>query len=537
MNGLGENTNSVKVVSKDSQVFSFAELLQQGRALVHLGQYEKAQVLLEAALKQGPESFFVHFELGVLYHRKNEHEKAIHHFQTAHSLNEKDAKSLNNLGVIYYISQNFNHALDCFLRATKTGPKYFDAYYGAAKSFYALGQFQGAFRYFKKCLLLNPGHPEVESQLALLSNDVTAPEIGELKIGFVSIWFERGQAYVTKLIKDALDKDHETFVFARTGRINGKSMLETGGIWDVPNLSKYPEYKIKPNDLKDWIFENQLDVVVFNEEYDWELVQAAKATDVMVLTYLDYYKEEWRANMGMYDGVLCSTFRTFNLVKPLCNAYYIGWAVDNNIYKPKKDPAKHTFFHNAGWLGNNYRKMTPAVLLAFDALSKVLPEITLFIHSQDTIDKLPSDIQNIVTQNDRITFHVETVPAPGLYSKGLIHIFPTKLEGLGLPLMEGLSCGLPAITPNAPPMNEFVRDGYNGLLVKIGKEITRNDNIAFPETIVDINDLVEKMKYLATHPKILAEMQNNALKSVEENLSFTKMQNRLEDILLDVLHE
>lgn len=527
--------NSVAVLSNKQQVYSFAELLQQGRAMVQSGQYQNAKVFLEEALEQNSESFFVHFELGVLYHRWNELDRALSHFKTAYSLNNKDAKTLNNLGVIYYISQNYNHALESFLRAIKIDAKYVDAVYGVAKSFYALGKNQGALQYFKKCLLLDPKHSGAQKHISKLSQIVTPAKIRALNIGFVSIWFERGQAYVTKLIKNALDAGHETFVFARTGGVYGQKMLEKNGVWNVPNLTEYPDYKIAPNDLKGWILENKLDVVIFNEEYDWNLVQAAKSTKALVLTYLDYYKEEWSPFMDMYDGVLCSTFRTFNLVKPLCNAYFMGWAVDTDIYKPKQTLQKHTFFHNAGWLGINYRKMTPAVILAFDALSKVLPNISLFVHSQVVIEKMPPEIQIIIRQNNRITFHVETVPAPGLYYKGLIHVFPTKLEGLGLPLMEGLACGLPALTPDAPPMNEFIKDGYNGLLVKVGNKITRDDNIAFPETIVDVNDLVEKMKYLATHPEKLKEMQANAIKSVHENLSFTKMQNRLGDILADVL--
>ena len=110
-----------------------------------------------------------------------------------------------------------------------------------------------------------------------------------------------------------------------------------------------------------------------------------------------------------------------------------------------------------------------------------------------------------------------------------------KLEGLGLPLMEGLACGLPTIATDAPPMNEFVRDGYNGLLIKVGREITRNDNIAFPETVVDINDLVTKMKYLASNPDIVEKMKANTLRSVDENLSVSRMRNRLNDILIDVM--
>lgn len=194
-----------------------------------------------------------------------------------------------------------------------------------------------------------------------------------------------------------------------------------------------------------------------------------------------------------------------------------------NFFKPlNNDEEKYTFFHNAGWLGINYRKMTPAVILAFDAISRHNPDVTLFIHAQAEPEKLPPQIVNIVHNNTRITYHVETVPAPGLYHKGSILVFPSKLEGLGLPLLEGMACGLPAIATDAPPMNEFVQDDYNGLLVKVAQRLTRQDNIAFPEEIVDMNDLVFKMDYLIKNPELVYKMQNNARNSVNNYNTFSK---------------
>ena len=341
-----------------------------------------------------------------------------------------------------------------------------------------------------------------------------------LNIGFVSIWFERGQSYVTKALRDIVAKEHNTFIFARTGIVYGHTKLEKSLYWNVPNLTTYSEYEIPPDILISWIKKNELDAVIFNEEYDWELVRTVKYMGAKALTYLDYYKEDWKHNMGLYDKVLCSTLRTYHMAKNFSNANYIGWAVDSELFHPA-DPKdkKFTFFHNAGWLGMNYRKMTPAVVLAFDAISKYLQDVTLLIHSQVELEKLPPVIIRLIRNNPRITYHVETVPAPGLYHKGQILVFPSKLEGLGLPLPEGLACGLPAIATNAPPMNEFVKDGYNGLLVDVAHCVEREDNIIFPETLVSVNDLAAKMAQFAADPAQVVEYGKNARRYVEENLS------------------
>jgi glycogen synthase len=43
--------------------------------------------------------------------------------------------------------------------------------------------------------------------------------------------------------------------------------------------------------------------------------------------------------------------------------------------------------------------------------------------------------------------------------------FPSRYEGFGLPLLEGMAAGTPVISTNIPVVNEIVRDGENGLLI------------------------------------------------------------------------
>ena len=357
----------------------------------------------------------------------------------------------------------------------------------------------------------------------------------KLRVGFVTIWFERGQSYVTRVIRDAIAGECETYIFARTGGVFGQPKLETKGFWDVPNLTTFPDYNIPGRVLAAWIEENRLDAVIFNEEYDWGLIEAAKAAGTAVITYLDYYKEDWKPKMALYDAVLCSSRRAYNLVRDICPAHYMGWAVDANLFKPRpSEGPQYTFFHNAGWLGIGFRKMTPACLLAFDAVCPHLPEdVRLLVHAQTELEKLPPPLIQIVKNNPRITYRAETVPAPGLYHLGRVLVFPTKLEGLGLPLFEALAAGLPVISTNAPPMNEYIQDGETGLLVEVARRITRQDNISFPEELISVNDLAVKMAWLAARPDEIARMSENARRYAEEELQPAALGRRV----LDVLHQ
>jgi glycosyltransferase involved in cell wall biosynthesis len=161
--------------------------------------------------------------------------------------------------------------------------------------------------------------------------------------------------------------------------------------------------------------------------------------------------------------------------------------------------------------------------------------MTLFIHAQAELEKLPPQVVNIVRENINISYHVETVPAPGLYHKGRILVFPTKLEGLGLPLFEALACGLPVIATDGPPMNEFVKKGYNGLLVRVAHRSIRADNIAFPEELIDINDLALKMAEAASDPQRLEEMARNSRLFAKTKLSLNLMENRLNSLFCKTL--
>lgn len=412
----------------------------------------------------------------------------------------------NNLGVVLFQEGQIDEAIDCFHDVLRIDEKNADA-------------------------LAN-----LEMVENFLNEKVGTRKSGRqrLNVGFVSIWFERGQSYVTKMIRDAVAQKHETFVFARTGGVYNRAMLETTGQWAVSNLTVWPRYDIPGDVINRWIRDNRLDVLIFNEEYDWELVSAAKNTGIKVFTYLDYYKDDWRTHMELYDAVLCSTKRTYHLVKDVCRAYYIGWGVDTDLFHPASHEAEYTFFHNAGWLGINFRKMTPAVIAAFDAISKVMPHVSLFVHSQAKLNLLPPIVVDIVRNNPRIVFHEETLPAPGLYHKGKIMVFPTKLEGLGLPLFEALSCGLPVIVTNAPPMNEFIRDGYNGSLVHVAFRTTRDDNVAFPEEIVDMKDLAVKMARMADDENMLNVISENARRYAEEALAFPLLTERILNIFAKV---
>ena len=74
-------------------------------------------------------------------------------------------------------------------------------------------------------------------------------------------------------------------------------------------------------------------------------------------------------------------------------------------------------------------------------------------------------------------------------------VSPARWEGLGLPLYEAIAFGIPSITNDAPPMNEAVSDGVNGVLVASHPRGTARSGI--PALDPDIGALTAAIERLA----------------------------------------
>lgn len=313
-----------------------------------------------------------------------------------------------------------------------------------------------------------------------------------MRIGFISIYFDRGQSVVSKTLMEILrNAGHEIFLLSRMGSVYGMEKQETQGEWYWENTTCIPTYEVPLEILECWVEENEIDIVVFNEEYDFSLPLKVKEMGRTSVTYLDYYKEDW--DLSCYDIILCSTYRTFNLVAPIYpQAKFIGWAIDPRKYPPSLWQGVHLFFHNAGYIGMGSRKGTDLVLTGFDIYRKMGGSGTLLIHSQVPLDNYHSVYKEIVERYcNCIEFVHATLPPPGLYHRGLVYVYPARMDGLGLSLLEALSVGLFPIVTDAVPWTEFT--GKACLPLPVRSIQSRSDGIAFQYTSTSAEDVAYSM--------------------------------------------
>jgi glycosyltransferase involved in cell wall biosynthesis len=130
------------------------------------------------------------------------------------------------------------------------------------------------------------------------------------------------------------------------------------------------------------------------------------------------------------------------------NTTQVFWPLDMAKLPARKiEGSAKTFFHNAGLVDHDDRKGTKLVVKAFSKVKN--PDLRLIIRMQQKY--------TLPFVDPRIEIRICNLKKPfELYQEGDTAIQPSRMEGLGFMVLEPVCCGLPVITTDAPPMNEYV---------------------------------------------------------------------------------
>ncbi len=334
-----------------------------------------------------------------------------------------------------------------------------------------------------------------------------------LNIGIVSIWHVRGVTFVAKQVADALESEHlHTHVLARWEAarfFNGTPVhhprVVNGG--DDPS----------PEEVLDWARHNRLDAVIFFEVHpnDWKRVDALRRAGVRVIAceHLDVMRRESLDRYGCFDGFLHATFegaRVFRAKHRGIPSVTVPWGIPESALPAVKDRVRGDssplrFVHVAGWGGLNNRKNTDLLIRSWHRAAP--KNAVLALYTQASPDRYGHDCERILRQDPTIELHEGTVEDIfEAYADADMLLWPSKREGLGLPVVEALACGLPVLISDGYMMKQWIIPGEHGVVCPAEPCQTIN---CLPEMRVNETVLAGLIADLAAHPNRMDQMAEN----------------------------
>lgn len=342
-----------------------------------------------------------------------------------------------------------------------------------------------------------------------------------MRIGICAYWFNRGQGVVARQIRSALDSlGHQTFVLARPTRAKNirPSFVDHSGVWDQPGVTDASHYRIPAQEMVSWGRENELELALFDQNYEFEAIAALRSSGVRTVgrfVWEQFAREHVEpAKLALdlvYSLTACEQQRYAGMG---IESPRVHWGIHPDLlaYRrvPAEDPASASrFFYPAGFLSK--RKPLPELLKAFRKVKG--DDLRLLIKGQ--VKRELDLLKRGVARDPRVELVLEDLPTDEhlrLFAASEVCIAPSRWEGLGLHLYEAMALGLPVITNDVPPMNEVVADGDNGFLVRSRRRGRASSGI--PAYLPSVRDLTRAINE-AREPGALGELRAGTARARE----------------------
>jgi glycosyltransferase involved in cell wall biosynthesis len=293
-----------------------------------------------------------------------------------------------------------------------------------------------------------------------------------VRIGVVSYWFNRGQATVGRQLRGILDElGHETAVLARPTKASFQrpAYIEPDDVWDQPRVTRASSFLIPATEYLRWAEENELDTVMFFQNYQFDEVELLRARGVRTIgTFMweAFGEEHVPGALRAFDVIYsltrcgCDRFRELGIDSP-----FVPWGCHPELLSvaAERDASVVTYFFPGGYLSR--RKPLREVVAAFARVRD--PRLRLLVKIQGARGS-EAELE-LAQRTPRVTVVEGDLPTHRhreLMASADVCIAPSRWEGLGLHLYEATALGLPIITNDRPPMDEVVHDEDNGLLIE-----------------------------------------------------------------------
>ena len=298
-----------------------------------------------------------------------------------------------------------------------------------------------------------------------------------MRVGLVSKWFNRGQPVVGRQLRSAVDElGHESFILARPKKEKGPrpGALDRDDVWDQPRITETASFEVTRDEYLDWVEANGIEAVLCDQNYQFAELAELRSRGVRTIgrfVWEHFTADHLDGAREAFDVVYSMTraeqarYREMGLDTPYvpwgCHPELIAAGAEGAAARNRDGLVRYVF--PGGFLG--HRKPIEPVLEAFMATTD--QRLRLVVKAQ-VERKQVRPAEKAVQRDERIELRLGDQPTAEHLRElaGFdVCLGLARWEGLGLPLYEAIAFGQPVITNDAPPMNEPITDGRNGLLV------------------------------------------------------------------------
>jgi len=188
---------------------------------------------------------------------------------------------------------------------------------------------------------------------------------------------------------------------------------------------------------------------------------------------------------------------------PINKIFVATNGIDADYFIPQY---RNNFDYDIVYVGRLIKTKGLQYLIEAIELLKDLPLRVAIAGTGPEEESLKKQVKKLKLEN-KVSFlgYIKDEDLANLYNSALMGVFPSyDREGILTTMLENASCGRPTITTTACSMSEFLRNGYNGLLVK-------------PENTIELAAAIKKI-YL--NRKLADKLGCQARESVEKHWSW-----------------
>jgi 1,2-diacylglycerol 3-alpha-glucosyltransferase len=311
-----------------------------------------------------------------------------------------------------------------------------------------------------------------------------------MRIGFITYWFNRGQAVIGRSLRDSFaERGHRTFVLARPtkDKFYYPGYIADDGAWNRDRVTAAAHQTPTFEEIRDWVEKERIEAIHCDQNYGFDALARIRAMGVRTVgrfVWEAFARDHVEGALGAFDTIYSFTrceqrrYRDLGIDSP-----FVPFGCDPRLaaFRGHQKGRGVTFFYSGGFLSR--RKPSGALVEAFRRTRN--PDLRLVVKTQRAFrmtdfvraetprdfakrdrfyDWAEAAVRDLAAVDPRIRSITDDVLEQRyleLLAGAHVCAMPSRWEGLGLHLYEAIALGIPLLVSDIPPVNEIAVHGVN----------------------------------------------------------------------------